>query len=52
MALFEVFFELVDQLFLDVHDAAANLADRVMMIAARELVVRRSVTEMRGVHGA
>src|SRR6266851_5035469 len=46
----EVVLELADELLLDVHDAAADLADRVMMVAARELVVRRPLTEVGGVH--
>src|SRR5713101_5022875 len=49
---FEVRFQCVDKLFLDVQDAAAKLAYRVVMVAGRELVVRRSVAEVRGVDGA
>jgi len=52
MAFFEMFLERVNELFLDGHHAAANLAHSVRMVAARELVVRRSFTEVRGVDGA
>src|SRR5713226_9257017 len=48
---FEMRFQCVDKLFLDVQDAAAKLAYRVVMVAGRELVVRRSVAEVRGVDG-
>src|SRR5256885_8242013 len=39
MSLLEVRLELVHQLFLDMHDAPANLAHSVMVVPARELVV-------------
>src|ERR1700674_260221 len=41
-----------DQLFLDVQHSSANLADRVMVITAGELVVDRTFAEVRGVHRA
>ena len=43
-------FELGHELFLDVHHASANLAHRVMVVAARQLVMRRTITEVRRVH--
>jgi hypothetical protein len=49
---FEMRFQSVNELFLDVQDAAAKLADRVVMVAGRELVVGRSVAEVRGIDGA
>src|SRR6266508_2560293 len=52
MAFLEVRLELVDELFLDVHDTAADLADRVMVIAARQLIVRRAIAQVRRVNGA
>jgi hypothetical protein len=39
----EVLLQLVHELFLDVHHAAANLAHRMVMLTARELVVRRAI---------
>ena len=50
MTFFEVRLELLHQLFLDVHDAPAHLADGVMVVAARELIVRRTLAEVRGVY--
>src|SRR5437899_5409908 len=52
MSLLEVLLELAYQLLLDVHDATADLADRVVVVAARELVVGRSFAEVGRVHGA
>src|SRR5438132_11696329 len=48
----EVCLELMHELLLDVHHASADLAHRVMVVAARELVMRRAVTEMRRVDRA
>src|SRR5207237_4355871 len=48
----EVRLELMHELLLDVHHASADLAHRVMVVAARELVMRRAVTEMRRVDRA
>src|SRR5712692_5021612 len=50
MAVLEVPLQLAHQCLFDVQDAAAKLADSVMMIAARELVVSRAVAEVRRVH--
>ena len=52
MALLEVIFELVDQRFLDVHHPAANLTNRVVVVAARQLVMRRSVSEVRCINAS
>src|SRR5438477_7120553 len=48
----EVVRALMHELLLDVHHASADLAHRVMVVAARELVMRRAVTEMRRVDRA
>src|SRR5579864_3634881 len=50
MAFLQVLFELADELLLDVEHASADLADRVLVVAARQLVVRRTFTEVRGIH--
>jgi len=52
MALLEMFLQRMDKLLLDVHHSAAYLAHRVVMIAARQLVVRRTVAEVRGIDRA
>src|SRR5438045_6721695 len=52
VALFEVSLELAHELFLYVQHPAAYLAHRVVMVAARELVMRRPLAEVRGVHRA
>src|SRR6202158_2605097 len=41
--------ELAHELFLDVQHSPANLADRVVVIATGQLVVRRALIEVRGV---
>jgi hypothetical protein len=50
--LLQVVLELLDQLLLDVHHAPTHLADRVVVIAARELVVSRPIAEVRRVNAA
>src|SRR5947208_357776 len=52
MTLLEMRLELVHQLLLDVHHPTADLAHRVMVIAARQLVVCRALTQVRRVNGA
>src|SRR5436190_4395933 len=52
MPFFEVRLELFHQLLLDVHDATAHLADGVMVVAARELIVRWTLAEVCRVHRA
>src|SRR5207249_9434277 len=46
VSFFEMRLELVHELFLNVHDPAAHLAHGVMVVAARQLVVSRSFTEV------
>src|SRR6266567_1781805 len=48
----EMRFQSVDQLFLDVQDAAAKLANRMVVVAGGELVVGRSIAKVRGIDGA
>jgi hypothetical protein len=48
--LFEVLFERVNELFLDVQNAAANLAHGVVVIPAGELVMSGSLAKVRGVN--
>src|SRR5579859_8045686 len=45
----EVTFEVGDQVLLDVHHPAADRADRVMVVAACELVMRGALAQVRGV---
>jgi hypothetical protein len=47
----EVTFKRVDELLLDVEDAAADLADRVVMIPGGQLVVSRTLAKVRRVNG-
>src|SRR5437879_13550054 len=47
VTLLEVSLELMHELLLDVHHASADLAHRVMVVAARERVMRRAATEVR-----
>src|SRR5712691_4875210 len=47
----EVGFQRADELLLDVQNAATQLAHGVVMVAGRELVVGRSVAEVRGING-
>src|ERR1700687_6305672 len=49
MAVLEVLFQLAHQSLLDVQDAAAKLADGVVVVAAGKLVVGRAVAEVRRV---
>src|ERR1700682_4929883 len=46
MTFLEVSLQLADQLFLDVQHPSAHLADRMVMVAARELVVRGALPEV------
>src|SRR5689334_642413 len=50
VSLLKVVLVIGDELLLDVLDAAADLAYRVMMVTARQLVVRRALPEVSGVH--
>src|SRR5438445_482221 len=52
MTLLEMRLELVHELLLDVHHPTADLAHRVMVIAARQLVVCRALTQVRRVNAA
>src|SRR6266851_78063 len=52
MPLFQVGLELADKLFLDVQHSSADLAHSMVVIAARELVVRGALIEVRGVDRA
>src|SRR5579864_1485240 len=52
VALGEVLFQRADQLFLDVQNATAHLAHGVVMIAARQLVVSRTLAQVGRVDAA
>ncbi len=50
MALLEMRLQLADQLLLDVQDTPAHLANRVVVISAGQLVVRRALAQVGGIH--
>src|SRR5438270_840959 len=52
VAALQVRLEVVHDLLLDVHHATADLAHSAVMVAARELVVRRPLAEVGGVYRA
>src|SRR6478736_7350499 len=52
MRLLEVVLERVHELLLDVQDASANLANSVVVVAAGELIVSRTLAEVGGVDRA